>query len=124
MESEDAKICEVITKLKGMKTEIHISYNYGGLHLHFEKKCDLPFVPHLGMFLSYGDIEIELRDDSYSKAYVSYDILKQEVSIQIRNYWKAGADPSIVDHVLTLFKDWDQVNTKDAETIKKLLTPT
>lgn len=107
-----------------MKTEIAISYNYGGLHLYFKKECDLPFVPYLGMFISYGDIEIELRDDSYSNASISYDILKQEVSIQIRNYWKPGANPEIVDDVLALFKDWDQVNTKDAETIKKLLTPT
>lgn len=107
-----------------MKTEIAISYNYGGLRLYFKKECDLPFVPHLGMFISYGDIEIELRDDGYSKAFISYDILKQELSIQIRNYWKAGVNPEIVDNVLDLFREWEQINTKDAATIKKLLTPT
>lgn len=110
------------------KTEIWISYNYGGWSLIYSKVFDLPFVPFFGLGLIFDDaneyeIKLENSDSFFSLSItnISYNIEKEQFEVDIRNVWKKTVSDDTIDSVIKKFSNWEKRHNTDIDSLKNLM---
>jgi hypothetical protein len=110
------------------KTEIWISFNYGGWNLVFSKKFELRFVPFFGLQLTEtvnGDYEneIKLNNNDYTITTIDYNINNDQFDIDIRNHWKYPVSDETIDDTIKNFKlhSWDRHDNTNIDDLKELM---
>ena len=109
-----------------MKTEINISFSYGGWFLLFKRIFDLPFIPFMGLILTFDDkkeYDIILENDEQQKYYtsISYSINKKQFEVNIGKTWRDKINSDHIDYLLKKFSSWERVDTTNILEFKKLM---
>jgi len=89
------------------KTEIWVSFSYGGWNLVFSKHFDLPFVPFHGLCLmdktENFENPIRLETNEYCSTFIQYNLKNQSFYINVRNVWKYGVMDEVIDDAINIF---------------------
>ena len=104
-----------------MKTEIWVSYNYGGWSLVYSKNIDLPFQPFFGLEIIFNDekeYSVKLNNGNTS---ISYNLEKQQFEINVRNVWKQPVTNETIDYVIEQFSDWEKRHNVNTYDLKELM---
>ena len=110
-----------------MKTEIWVSFNYGGWSLIFKKLFDLPFIPFFGMsiFDQVGDYEnqIDCITNDYCETTIQYLSKEKSFVVYIRNVWKSPVRDDVVDDEIKTFANtkWKRMDTINVNDLKELM---
>lgn len=110
-----------------MKTEIWVTFNYGGWTLSFSKTFELPFVPFVGLHLDDSDDEdehiVELAENEYCTTYIGYNVKKKMFEVNVRNHWKRPVTDETIDSKLTDFKKngWSRRDSTNIAELKELM---
>lgn len=110
------------------KTEIWISFNYGGWNLVFSKNFDLPFVPFFDLQLTEtvnDDYEhvIKLNNNDYTITTIDYNINNNQFDIDIRNIWRYPVSDETIDEAIKRFKlhNWYRHDNTNIDELKELM---
>ena len=109
------------------KTNIWVSFVYGGWIISFKKEFTLPFTPFYDLTLMDGnsDIEnnIELSKTNYRTVNINYDTNKYLFDIDVRNSWRGGVRDEVVDDTIDIFTKtgWTRMDSQNIESMKKLM---
>ena len=107
-----------------MKTEIWVSFNYGGWSLVYSKIIELPFTPFIGLDIIFNDekeYSVTLNDNAYCSTIISYNLEKQQFEIDVRNAWKQPVTNETVDYVIDQFSDWEKRHNTNIDDLKELM---
>lgn len=110
-----------------MKTEIEVSFNYGGWGVSFSKTFDLPFAPFYGLWLYDGDKDLEhhvrLDNNDYCSTIISYDTTESTFYVNIRNVWRKAVSDDVIDHTVFTFKKagWKREDSTNIKELKELM---
>jgi hypothetical protein len=110
-----------------MKTEIWVSFNYGGWSLVFSKEFDFPFTPFLGLRIldEKGDFEnmIELANNDYCRTIIDYKVKDNCFIVDIGNIWKYEIAEDVLDDTIKCFTntDWIRKDTTNVDDLKELM---
>ena|ERR1035437_833842 len=108
-----------------MKTEIVVSFNYGGSSMVYRKTIDLPFIPFFGLEIITNDEKeyvIKLENNDYCAAKIYFNLEKQQFEINVKNHWKYPVTDETVDYVVEQFSDWEQVHISNIASLKELMS--
>jgi hypothetical protein len=107
-----------------MKTEIWVSFNYGGWSLVYSKIIELSFTPFIGLEIIFNDekeYSVTLNDNAYCSTIISYNLEKQQFEINVRNVWKQPVSNDTVDDVIEQFSDWEKRHSTNINDLKELM---
>lgn len=111
-----------------MKTEIWVTFNYGGWRIAFKKEFEFPFIPSLGIIIQDekdGGIEntIELIETEYRGVSIYYNTLRKSFEINIREHWRYPVSDETVDGTIEMFMetDWTRCDTTNISELKDLM---
>ena len=107
-----------------MKTEVWVSYSYGGTSLVFSKEFQLPFAPFFGMQITIdkdGENYISLDNDDYTYTVIQYDPFEDCFLVNVRNTWKRPVTEQTVDEVLEQFSKWKRQDSSNIQELKDLM---
>jgi hypothetical protein len=107
-----------------MKTEIWVSFNYGGWSLVYSKIIELPFPPFIGLDIIFNDekgYSVTLNDNDYCSTIISYNLEKQQFEIDVRNVWKQPVTDETVDMVIEEYSDWEKRHSTNIDDLKELM---
>lgn len=104
------------------KTEIWISYNYGGWSLIYSKVFDLPFVPFIGLGIIFDDkeYEITLENNDYCTTEISYNLEKKQFEVNVRHTWKHLVREETIDSIIKKYSNWENQHN-DIDKLKELI---
>jgi hypothetical protein len=107
------------------RTEIWVSYNYGGWSIVYSKVFDLPFVPFYGVGIIFDDkkeYKIILENNDFCTTIISYNIEKNQFDVNIRYDWKYPTSNETIDFLTFKFSEWKkQYNSTDIDELKKIM---
>ena len=110
-----------------IKTNINISYNYGGCVLNFEKEFNLPFIPFYGLqltdtFKNYENI-IKLDNNEYIITNINYNIEDDIFNIYIRHKWNFPVSDETIYNIINIFEktNWNRNDNTNIEELVKIM---
>ena len=110
------------------KTEIWISFNYGGWNLVFSKNFELSFIPFFGLQLTEtidedNENKIKLNNNDYTITTIDYNITNDQFDIDIRNHWKYPVSDETIDDTIKLFglHNWNRQDNTNIDDLKELM---
>jgi len=109
-----------------MKTEINVSFNYGGWSLDFRKKIELSFTPFYGLIINDEnnyENHIRLDNNEHCTTQIYYDLNKKLFYVDVRNRWKFPIRDEVVDETLEIFAktNWERVDNTNIDDLKELM---
>jgi hypothetical protein len=110
-----------------MKTEVWVSFNYGGWSLIFLKEFDLPFTPFYGMSLldelDYSENDIRFVTNDYCETIITYNAKHKKFVVDVHNRWKWAVTDETIDDTLKQFlnTNWERKDRTDISELKELM---
>lgn len=106
------------------KTDIWVSFNYGGWSLTFKRRFYLPFVPFYNMGLCFDsekEYSIRLENNEYLTTHIDYSIDKANFCVFIDECWKQPVSDETIDDVLNMYSSWQRIDNTDDKELKELM---
>lgn len=111
-----------------MKTEIWVTFNYGGWTIAFSKTFELPFIPFIGLHIDDAEADgdehiIELAENDYCHTYIGYNVKKKMFDVTVRNSWKRPVSDETIDDKIIYFKKhgWERMDSTNIAELKELM---
>ena len=107
-----------------MKTEICVSYNYGGWSLVYSKTIELPFAPFFGLGILINEEKehyVRLKNNECCSTIINYNLEKQQFEINVRNVWRNPVTDETIDDVIERFSDWEKQHSTNISDLKELM---
>lgn len=110
------------------KTNIWVSFNYGGWMISFAKTFELPFAPYYDLQISDGADEenenyITLGNNEYCSTIIGYDYTEKSFYIHVRNVWRRAVRDEVVDSTINRFiqAGWVRMDSENIVALKELM---
>jgi hypothetical protein len=112
-----------------MKTEIWVTFNYGGWRIAFKKEFEFPFTPSLGIIIQddgengAGENTIELIETEYRSVSIYYNTFRKGFEINVREHWNHPVSDETIDGTIEMFMEtnWTRCDTTDILELKNLM---
>lgn len=111
-----------------MKTDIWVSFNYGGWTISFSKVIELPFAPFVGMWISEdtedGDENtIQLYQHQYCETIICYYPRTKMFEVNVRNLWSRPVSDETIDEEIARFTrfGWTRNDRTNIKELKELM---
>jgi len=113
--------------MKKIKTEVWVTFAYGGWSLKFSKTFELDFAPFYNMvlldFTKKYENTIAFENDDYTSTKIHYYARERKFEVDVRNIWKRPVTDETVDFEIARFKatGWKRRDTTNVADLKELM---
>jgi hypothetical protein len=117
-------VCRFDENKNDMKTEIWVSFNYGGWSVYFSRTFELSFIPFIGLRLIFDDeneYDIKLDESDYCHTDIAYSLESNQFEIDVRHSWKHPVREDVIDETIERFKSWERKDSTDLNKLKELM---
>lgn len=111
-----------------MKTQVWVTFNYGGWYLAFSKVFELGFTPFPGLVLFDDSVDghehqVEFVDNDYTTTMIHYKVSDKSFLVDVRNVWKHPVTEETIDYEIENYArfGWIREDRTDIPALKELM---